>query len=111
MHRLGPERWPENPAKEFHGQHVAKRKAGFESIEWQQTKVRDVEVRVLSHTCECLVIQYELCGQGGVYFIRRTTRGGAGDSASRLDVVHESPRGIAARTGGLWFRLLSGLAR
>ena len=49
----------------------------------------------------------------GAYFIRRTTRGASGTDgeALRPDVIHESPRGVAARTGDLWFRLLQGLAR
>jgi hypothetical protein len=113
MHKPGPERWPENPAEEFHGPHVAQRKAAFEPIEWQRVKLGGDAARVLSHTCECLAVQYELCSLGGAYFVRRTTRGdsGAEHDAPRPDVVHESPRGVAARTGDLWFRLLRGLAR
>lgn len=113
MHQVGPERWSDNPADEFHGPHVARRKAGFEAIEWQRAALRNDAARVLSHTCECLATQYELCSLGGAYFIRRTTRGasGADGEAPRADVVHESPRGVAARIGDLWFRLLQGLAR
>jgi hypothetical protein len=112
MHQPGPEQWPESPVEEFHGPHVARRRAGSEPIEWQRATPHHEAARVLSHTCECQAVQYELCCVGGAYFIRRTTRGdsGTGDGAPRADVVHESPRGVAARTGDLWFRLLRGLA-
>lgn len=108
MHLLAVVRWSPMLPEEYHGPHAANRQGACERIEWTAVSRPLARARVLSHTCECLATVYELCGLGGGYFIRRTTRGPSGPAG---DVVHESAHLPAARTGDLWFRLLRGRAR
>jgi hypothetical protein len=105
MHTVDGTPWSPDGPQDYHGLHIARRRQGYEPIEWRQIRGPRDTVRVITHTCECLATLYELCALGGTYFIRRTIRG------ESRDEVHESPRLIPGRTGGLWFRLLHGHAR
>lgn len=104
MHLLDTALSPDT-GEEYHGPHVEMRRAVCEPIEWRTVQGPPAVVRVLTHTCECRATTYELCGLGGGYFIRRTTRGPSGDR------VEESPMLNAGRAGRLWFELLRGRAR
>ncbi|MBW8485115.1 hypothetical protein [Actinomadura parmotrematis] len=104
--------WAPGGDAEFHGPHVAMRRAGFEVVEWRVIGEPDAPVlgpaerlRTLAHTCECRATLYELCSLGGHYFIRRTVRGPSGNE------VAESPRIRHGKAVDLWFRLLRGVAR
>ena len=100
-----PPEWCADGPEKFHGPHVPVRRAGCAGIAWRRVHPPLERVRVVAHTCECRATVFELCGRGGAYLIRRTTRGPGGP------VVEESAALPAKAAEDLWFRLLRGLAR
>jgi hypothetical protein len=62
--------------KEYHGTHPKPVKPGCAPISWSASERRTSNnVRVHSHTCDCLPTVYELCAAGGFGHIRRTGQG------------------------------------
>ncbi|GAA2674282.1 hypothetical protein GCM10010412_055270 [Nonomuraea recticatena] len=81
--------------------HPAPLRPEYQEIDWQ-TPRRDGRVRVVEWTCDCRRPVYELCGSGGLYYLRRTAQG---------ERAAESGRAIWAETHRLWIALLTGRAR
>ncbi|MDX6744987.1 hypothetical protein [Actinocorallia sp. A-T 12471] len=97
--------WTPDAPEEYHGLHLGWQRAACVPIEWHRRTLPAVKIRVCAHTCECMVIVYELGAYGGKYLIRRTTRRAEGDRVVETD--HLGAKDI----GELWSRLLCGLAR
>ncbi|MEW2356220.1 hypothetical protein [Spirillospora sp. NPDC029432] len=104
--------WSPDGEDEFHGPHVAMRRASFEAIEWQKLPEWDTPVRgpaarlrVLAQTCECRATVHAFCALGGAYFIRRTLRGPDGEQS------WDSPHTRQRKAERLWWLLLRGQAR
>ncbi|WP_433497302.1 hypothetical protein ACQP1K_20400 [Sphaerimonospora sp. CA-214678] len=76
-------------------------------MRWLPDARRTAYARVVEHTCDdCVPVSYELCGAGGLRFIRRTDRThGVGPE------VRETERLITCRAQEMWRDLLLGLAR
>lgn len=92
---------PEIP--DFHGPHVEPPMLGHIKLAWDEPTPRAPRIRVLSHTCECQEMTYELCAATGLGFVRRT------DRAKRT--VHETTWMPATAAGLIFTQTLHGEAR
>ncbi len=61
-------------------------------------------VRVRAYTCSCVSPYFELCTAGGLWFVRRFTKGNP-------TVTTESPWQSARAAQDLWTRILTGQAQ
>ncbi|SEN21103.1 hypothetical protein SAMN05660976_07050 [Nonomuraea pusilla] len=89
----------------FHGLHLAPALADCEEVDWRAPSLRAQRIRVLDHTCECLVVVYELCAAGGLFFVRRKDRSGP------TERVQESAWMVMRGGHALWRGIVSGQAR
>jgi hypothetical protein len=64
--------WREFP--DFHGPHVAPPRPDGVKLSWHKSTNRAQRIRVISHTCECKALTYELCAAASQGFVRRTDR-------------------------------------
>ena len=83
--------------------HVAPLQAGHTSVAWMKPRLGERQ-RVITWTCHCRSIIYELCSCGGRFYVRRTVRG-----KNRSDA--ETPRTSENEARALWVALLTGRAR
>ena len=74
------------------------------SPDWRPARQNE-QAKVLSETCGCDPIVFELCQADGLGFIRRTRR----TRGDRL--IEETDRWQARETEALWIALLYGLVR
>ncbi|MEU7860196.1 hypothetical protein [Nonomuraea sp. NPDC049141] len=66
--------WRDEIIPDFHGPHVASPQPGHVKLTWYEPTQRAQRIRVVSHTCECRRMTYELCATAGQGFVRRTDR-------------------------------------
>lgn len=85
-------------------QHAAPPLPEARAIDWGPSQSRVNRVRVRAHTCCCTSPYFELCTAGGLWFIRRYTKGDP-------TVPGESPWLLAAAAQELWTQLLTGQVR
>lgn len=71
-----------NELPDFHGPHVEPPRLDRVNLSWYEPANRVPRIRVVSHTCECKTMTYELCAAAGKGFVRRTDR--------KKDTVHET---------------------
>jgi hypothetical protein len=60
--------------RDFHGPHAAPPLPDHLVLTWREPVRRAARVRVVSWTCGCRSIAYELCAAAGQSFVRRTDR-------------------------------------
>lgn len=82
--------------------HVPRPRPGHAALHWAPPRPLTERVRVRDYTCTCQLVSYELCQAGGLFFIRRTRRGG------ESTLIDESPRFRPAAVKTIWMRLLHG---
>ncbi|WP_157518125.1 hypothetical protein [Herbidospora mongoliensis] len=97
-----------------HGPHVPQHpQPQPEKLHWRlgTSTNRCTRERVISHTCECRTVLFELRAAGGVYYIRRTDRTSDPVGLAFLArAVWETEGYLHRRALEVWDRLLVGLA-
>lgn len=86
----------------YHGPHVPPAQACAERVDWRRSLPRTAWIRVREHTCACRYPIFELCTAGGLWFVRRLSKG--------TPLIVESPWESARTAQELWVRILSGQA-
>ena len=89
--------------RDFHSPHAASPLPGHLVLVWHEPSRRAARVRVVSWTCECRPITYELCAAAGQGFVRRTDR----DKRT----VHETAWTLIATASRIFVQILRGEAR
>jgi hypothetical protein len=88
---------------DFHGPHVEPPSPDRVNLSWYEAANRAPRVRVVSHTCECQAVTYELCAAAGQGFVRRTDR--------RTGAVHETAWSLTSAAMRTFAQILEGEAR
>lgn len=78
---------------------------GHEVIDWYLDRDWCRLLRMIETTCPCRPVYYELCQEGGKFFIQRFMT----DKSGTLQ-VHETAHEVHAFMIALWRRLLAGQA-
>lgn len=73
---------------------------------WREVVREQGPPRVIEFTCECEDIIYERCREGGLVYIRRTTR-----LDGVVQQIHETYRWRSKEAQDAWIALLNGEAR
>ncbi len=73
---------------------------------WREIVREQGTPRVLEYTCQCEDIVYAHCREGGLAYIRRTTR-----LDGVVQQIHETYRWQDKKTQDVWIALLNGEAR
>ncbi|MGW4963171.1 hypothetical protein ACWEPL_38645 [Nonomuraea sp. NPDC004186] len=94
---------------DFHGPHFEPPQASCVEVHWYRPCRRVQRIRVISHSCECNELLYELCAGGGLSFVRRTDR--AKGPVRAKGIVRESEWMLTAAARNLYERILRGEAR
>lgn len=86
--------------------HVGPPRPNYMRLVWREVVREQGPPRVIEYTCECEDTVYERCREGGLAYIRRTTRlGGV------VHQVHETYRWRSKKAHDVWIALLNGEAR
>jgi hypothetical protein len=88
---------------DFHGPHVGSLLPDHHVLTWYEPTQRASRIRVVSWTCECRPMAYELCGAAGQGFVRRIDR----DKRT----VHETVWTLTATARRAFEEILRGEAR
>lgn len=85
--------------------HVSPPRSHCEALSWNAPPREGERTRLITWTCDCGPVLFELHQAGGLRFIRRTARGQGGVS------IAESDRWPAREADAMWNALLCGLVR
>ncbi|TDE58147.1 hypothetical protein E1295_05925 [Nonomuraea mesophila] len=92
-----------NQFPDFHGPHAEPPKPDRVTLTWHEPSIRVPRIRVVSHTCQCQAVTYELCAAAGQAFVRRTDRG--------TGAVHETAWSLTSAAMRTFTQILEGEAR
>lgn len=93
----------EGEIPDCHGQHVGPLLPGHHVLTWYEPTQRASRIRVVSWTCECRPMTYELCSAAGQGFVGRADR----DKRT----VHETAWMLTATARHTFEQILRGEAR
>ncbi|KAB8191505.1 hypothetical protein FH608_030065 [Nonomuraea phyllanthi] len=88
---------------DLHGPHVEPPEPHHIKLTWHEPTNRAPRIRIISYSCECEAILYELCSAAGQGFIRRTDR--------EQGTVHETAWTLTLKARRTFNRILRGKAR